>query len=390
MFKKSQYINLSLVLVVLSMMACSKNEEEQVAEKALPEVLVQEIVKKEVPVTLEWIASVEGNTNATIRAQVEGYLIKQNYAEGSQVKKGDVLFEIDPRPFEAALEKAKSEYNEAVASLKTAQADLVKVEPLAKMNAVSKRDLDNARGAVDTRSAQVTAAQAAVDAAQLNLDFTKVTAPIDGLVGVAKAQIGDLVGPATGELTTMSSLDPAKVFIPITEQQYLWAMQDEKEDKDGDGEDDIIPLHLILSNGVEYSETGRFAFADRSMDPSTGTMKVASLFPNPKYLLRPGMSAKVKATITTGDDSLLISKDVITEVQGLFEVMVADKDDVIAKRSIKLGADVNGLQVVQSGLQDGDRIVVSDRRALKAGDKVKVTVEKAEEPEAADTKGAEE
>ncbi|MGI6524216.1 MAG: efflux RND transporter periplasmic adaptor subunit [Bdellovibrionota bacterium] len=354
---------------LFSLVSCSEDKEVSLE---LPKVKVQKVIVKDVPIEAEWMATIEGNTNATIRAQVEGYLIKQNYKEGSFVKKGEVLFEIDPRPFQAALEKAQSEYKKAEAVWMAAKADLEKITPLAEINAVSKRDLDNAKGAEQSSSAQVTAAKAAVDAAQLNLDFTKVVAPIDGLAGVAKAQIGDLVGSiASAELTTVSSMDPVRVYIPITEQQYLKTVLD-KEAATGKPNKERIKLKLILAGDVEYPETGLFAFADRQIDPNTGTLKVAALFPNKDHILRPGMYARVHAVVKTEKNSMLVPKKVISEVQGIFQIPVVESDGTVSVKTVVKGDTFEDMQIIKEGLQPEDRVIVDGVRNIAAGMKVEV------------------
>ena len=387
--------NIKLVnLIIVSVcsvftVACSKDESVEVVA---PEVKVEEVKLENVPVNLEWLANIEGNTNATIRAQVEGYLIKQNYTEGSFVKKGDVLFEIDPRPFEAALDKANSELKQAEAILITASTDVKRYKPLVAQKAVSQRDLDNAIGREKNAEGQVEAAKALIETAKLNLEFTKVVAPIDGLAGVAEAQIGDLVGSVGGKpLTTVSSVDPIRVYVPVTEKQYLMAAKgslEKKTDENGktsetdeagngkdEDEDAPIPLTLILSGDIEYPHQGHFEFAERQVDTNTGTLKVAALFPNPDHLLRPGLSARVRASFTDTEKSILIPKIAITEVQGLARVYVVNNDNTVSIRDIKKGRDIDDLQVIESGLNENDRVIVSNTSQIKDGMTVTVKAE---------------
>ena len=256
--------------------------------------------------------------------------------------------------------------------------------------AVSQRDLDNAIGREKNAEGQVEAAKALIETAKLNLEFTKVVAPIDGLAGVAEAQIGDLVGSVGGKpLTTVSSVDPIRVYVPVTERQYLMAAKgslEKKTDEDGKtsktdevsngkDEDAPIPLTLILSGDIEYPHQGHFEFAERQVDTNTGTLKVAALFPNPDHLLRPGLSARVKATLTNTEKSILVPKTAISEVQGLARVFVVKDDNTVAIRDVKKGKDIGDLQVIESGLSENDRIIVSNTSLIKDGMTVTVKAE---------------
>jgi len=367
----------------LTMYSCTDVPEqdgeqaEQTNQTELTHVKARNIIKKSIPLELEWLATIEGNTTAQIRAKVSGYLTKQNYQEGSLVKKGDILFEIDPRPFQATLEQAQGDLKQAEALWTTSKANLEKIRPLAKISAVSKADLDNAIGAEQSSSAKVIAAKAAVDSAKLNLEYTKIIAPIDGLVGVAKAQIGDLVGSQTiSELTTMSSVDPVRIFVPITEQQYLKAaLLAEKKELEGKGDKEKeLQFRLFLTGDIEYPKIGYAEFADRQIDPTTGTIKLAISFPNPNNILRPGMSAKIRTSFNSQEKAMLVPSSVITTIQGLYNIMVIDADNIIHIRNVQLGKQLDNYQVITEGLEENDRIVINESKAitLKEGDKVSV------------------
>ncbi len=333
----------------------------------VPEVEVVAIVQKDVPVYLEWVGTTDGMVNATIRPQVTGYLIKQCYKEGDLVKKGQVLFEIDPRSFKAALEQAKGQLAAQQAMWTTAQANLKRIKPLAEKKAVSQRDLDNAIGLEQSNHASVLAAQAAVDKAQLDLDFTKVTSLIDGLAGLAKAQIGDLVGPGQIEvLTTVSTVDPIKVYIAISEQEYLKAIQKRTNRKNQ------IPLELILADGNIYPHHGSFAFADRQVDVKTGTITVAALFPNPGNILRPGQFARVKAKMWVKKDALLVPQRSVAELQGSYQVAVVTADNKIDIRPVKVGERIDSNWVIDAGLKPGERVVAEGVQKVKQGITVNV------------------
>jgi len=337
-------------------------------EKALPPapaVETADVIKKDVPVYSEWVGTTDGLVNATIRAQVTGYLIKQNYTEGSFVKKGDVLFEIDPRPFTAALEEAQGVLARQEARLATAKADLARVLPLAKENALSKKDRDDAVGAEQSAQADVRAARAAVEKARVDLGFTKIVSPIDGIAGIAKAQIGDLVGTQqSAELTMVSTLDPIKVYISASEQEYLKFMQQLT------GREQDTPLDLFLADGSLYSHKGAFAFADRQVGVKTGTITVATLFPNPGNILRPGQFARVRAALRVKRDALLVPQRAVTELQGGYQVAVVDQDSVVHIRPVKAAERSDRFWIIDEGLTAGVRVVVEGVQKVKEGMKV--------------------
>jgi membrane fusion protein (multidrug efflux system) len=339
-------------------------KKEQKAAPAPPAVEVVNVIQKDVPVYTEWVATTDGFVNATIRAQVQGYLIKQNYREGDYVKKEQVLFEIDPRMFQAALEQARGQLAQQQARWDTARANLKRIKPLAEQNAVSQKDLDDATGQEHAAHASVISAQAAVDKAQVDLGFTKVTSLIDGIAGLAKAQIGNLVGPgSTEELTTVSTIDPIKVYIPVSEQEYLKAVEAGKTQDKGPR----IPLELILSDGSIYPYKGEFFFADRQVDVKTGTIKVASLFKNPGNLLRPGQFARVRATIRVRKGALLVPQRAVTELQGNYLVAVVGTDNKADIRPVKVAERVDTLWVIEAGLKPGERVVAEGVQKVRQG-----------------------
>ncbi len=324
------------------------------------------MVQKDVPIVREWVGGTDGLVNAKINAQVQGYLIKQNYKEGSLVKKGQILFEIDPRPFQAALEQAKGQLAINEGQLYTAKANLEKIRPLAAVNAVSKKDLDDAIGREASARAAVQAAKAAVRKDEIDLSFTRITSPIDGIAGIAKAQIGDLVGsPGGPELTTVSTVDPIKVFIPLSEQEYMRFIR-EAEAK-GNSESKGSNLELILADGRVFPHKGKLYFADRQVDERTGTIKVATLFPNPGNLLRPGQFAKVKALIETQEGALLVPQRAVTELQGRYQVAVVSADNKVDLRWVKVGERAGSLWVIDEGLKPGERVIVEGIQKVKAG-----------------------
>ena len=342
----------------------------KVQQPPAPQVEVAEVLQRDAPVYQEWVATTDGFVNATILAQVQGYLIKQNYKEGDFVKKGTMLFEIDPRPFQAAVDEAKAALAKHQAVLWTAQADLNRILPLAAANAVSQRDRDNAVGLVQAAEAQVLGAQAQVRKAELDLGFTKIASPIDGIAGAAKAQIGDLVGaPQARELTTVSTVNPIKVYVPISEREYLQAMGRYKQE--AKAEADKITFDLILADGSTWPPKGTFSFADRQVDPRTGTIRVAVLFPNPNNILRPGQFAKVRALMDTEKGALLVPQRAVGELQGSYQVAVVDADNTVKITNVKVGERLGELWVIREGLKPGDRVVAEGTQ--KVGNGVKVS-----------------
>ncbi len=367
--KDKQIFILVFLLAAIWLTGCQE-EKKAAAPPPPPEVEVAEVVQKDVPVYQEWVASMDGLVNATILAQVQGYLIKQNYKEGDFVKKGAMLFEIDARPFQAALDEARAALAKQQAVLQTAQANLNRILPLAAANAVSQRDKDNAVGSVQSAEAQVLASHAQVRKAELDLGFTKIASPIDGIAGAANAQMGDLVGtPQARMLTTVSTVDPIKVYVPISEREYLQVVGKTKEEKKADAEK--TTFELILADGSTWPQEGTFSFADRQVESQTGTIRVAILFPNPDNTLRPGQYAKVRALMQTEKGALLVPQRAVGELQGRHQVAVVDSDNTVTIRGVTVGERIGSLWVVREGLAAGDRVVAEGTQ--KVGNGIKVT-----------------
>jgi membrane fusion protein (multidrug efflux system) len=349
-----------LGLTIFLLPACERKEARKPAP---PTVEVVNVLQQDVPVYHEFVGTTDGLVNAKVRAQVEGYLIRQNYKEGSYVRKGQVLFEIDPRPFQAALEEAKGQLAQNQGNYFTAKTTLQKVLPLAKLNAVSRQDRDNAIGQERAARAAVRASQAAVRRAELNLSFTKITSPINGIAGIATAQIGDLVGTSSSpELTTVSTLNPIKVYIPFSEQRYLEHQESASPE--------TFEFTMTLADGRVYPHQGRFYFLDRSVDVGTGTIKVAALFPNPDNFLRPGQFARVRVLVATLKGALLVPQKAVSEMQGAFEVAVVAPDQVVHIRPVKVGEPYGTLRVISEGLKPGERVVAEGVQKVKEGKKV--------------------
>jgi len=348
-----------LVALSLSLGACGK--EDKKAAGMVPVVETVTVSQKDVPVKKEWVGVLDGLVNATIRPQVSGYLIRQNYKEGEAVRKGQVLFEIDPRTFQAALNKAKAQLSQQVARHETSKANLARIKPLAEKNAVSQKDLDDAVGVELSARASVEAAQAAVEEAQLNLSFTKITSPVDGIAGIAKTQLGNLVSPSSQEeLTSVSTLDPIKVYVNISEREYLNAAAAGKQVEE-------LPLELILADNSLYPYPGRFALMDRQIDPTTGTMKVGTLFPNKENTLRPGQYGRIRATIRMQQGALLVPQRAVSEIQGKYLVAVVGADNKVDIRPVQVGERIGSDWLVNKGINPGEQVVAEGVQKVRAG-----------------------
>jgi RND family efflux transporter MFP subunit len=334
---------------------------------APPEVEVVQVEQKDVPIFGEWIGTLDGLTNADVKAQVTGYLMRQGYQEGAFVKQGQLLFEIDPRPFRAALDQAQGQLAQAKAQLATAEAiqgrtqlDVEKYTPLAKVQAASQQDLDNsvqnnlaAKASVETAQALIKTDEAAVETARINLDFTRLVAPIDGIAGQAQLQVGALVNLSSGAVTSVSTVDPIKVYFTVGEPQYLAWRKRFPTETTREAADKNLRLELILADGSTYAQTGTFYFADRQVNETTGAIRLAGLFPNPGNILRPGGYGKVRAVIRVQHDALLVPQRAVTELQGGYQVAAVDSDNKVSIRTIQVGDRVGNQWIIADGLKPG-------------------------------------
>ena len=325
------------------------------------DVNVVAVEQRDVPVVREWVGSLDGYVDARVRAEVSGYLVKQDYQEGSAVRKGDPLFEIDPRPFTAALTQAMGAMGQAQAKLGKAEEDVKRYTPLARDMAISQQELDDAVQARMAAQAELASAQAAVDAARLNLEFTHISSPVDGIAGLVNAQIGDLVGPATGILTTVATVDPIKAIFPISEQAYL---EFRARQPDAPSFPAGIAFDLILADGSTYPAKGSFYAIDSQVDANTGTLRVVAVFPNPNALLRPGQFARVRATVSVEKGAILVPQRALTELQGGYQVATVDAGNHAHIVGVKAGPQVGALMVVESGLHPGDRVVADGTQKI--------------------------
>jgi membrane fusion protein (multidrug efflux system) len=350
----------------------------------LPDVEVLQVQQEDVPIIHEWIGTLDGLVNADVRAQVTGYLLIQGYQEGAFVKKGQLLFEIDPRPFQAALDQAQGQLAQSKAMLANAEAvqrrtelDVERYTPLAKEQAASQQDLDNAVqnnlaaiASVETAKAQIKTSQAAVETAKINLDFTRLVAPIEGIAGQAQLQVGALVSPATGPVTSVSTLDPIKVYFTVGEPQYLAFRKRFPTEESTRADEKSLRLELVLADGSTYPHLGSFDFADRQVDVSTGTIRIAALFPNPDNILRPGGYAKVRVFVDVQHNALLVPQRAVSELQGGYQVAVVNGDNKVNIRSVTVGPQVDRRWVIASGLNPGDRVVAEGVQKVRTGVRV--------------------
>jgi RND family efflux transporter MFP subunit len=348
---------------------------------ASPDVEVVQVEQKDVPIYGEWIGTLDGFTNADVRAQVAGYLLRQGYQEGAFVNKGQLLFEIDPRPFQAVLDQAQGQLAQAKALLANAQAvqgrtqlDVERYTPLAKEQAASQQDLDNAvqnnlaaKATVATAEAQIKTNEAAIETAKINLDFTRLVAPIDGIAGQAQLQVGALVNPNSGPVTSVSTVDPIKVYFTVSEREYLDWNKRFPTESSRQAAGKSLRLELILADGSTYPRDGTFYFADRQVNQSTGAIRIAGLFPNPGNILRPGGYGRVRTAVRVQKDALLVPQRAVSELQGAYQVAVVDGENKVSIRTVSVGDRVGTQWIVAEGLKQGDRVVVEGVQKVRSG-----------------------
>lgn len=369
------FVRMTVVLVAGALgclLGCGRPSE---APKPLPpEVVVAAVVQKDVPEMQEWIGVLDGSVNAQIQAQVRGYLLRQLYREGTFVRKGDPLFEIDPRPFEAALAQARSDVARAEAEQVRTAANLKRSQELIKKDAISQMELDSAVEQAAAAQASLQAALANLEAAKINLGFTLITSPIDGIAGQAQAQVGDLVGGGDGRvLTTVSTVDPIRALFNVSEREYLRAADQIAEAiRNPAPEARPATLELILADGKVYPERGVFEFVDRQIDPATGTLRAGALFPNPDGILRPGSFAKVRAAVDTVEGGLFVPQQAVREVQGGAQLIVVDANNHAEIRSVVTGFRDGPLWLIREGVQPGERVVVEGLQKITRNMPVRV------------------
>jgi membrane fusion protein, multidrug efflux system len=372
MSTRTQLVSASIFLASLSSLIAGGCSAPPQAQTPPPEVKVVPVELQDVPVHGEWIGTLDGMVNAEIKAQVTGYLLTQRYTEGSFVKKGQLLFELDPRPFQAALDQVKGQLAQANAQELQAEAnqgktqlDVARYTPLAKAKAVTEQDLDNAvqanlaaKAQVEAAKAAIVGAQAAVETAELNLNFTTIRSPIDGIAGLAQGQIGNLVSAGSSSLTTVSTVDPIKAYFTVTEQEYLRWVRENPIESEREARAREIELELVLADGTVYPHKGQFYVADRQVNIQTGAIRLAGLFPNPGNILRPGQYVRVRAVTDIRRNALLVPQRAVTELQGLYEVAVVDGANKVNIRPVTVGERSGSMWIIESGLKPGERVVV--------------------------------
>jgi RND family efflux transporter MFP subunit len=339
-----------------------------------PAVEVAAVVQEDTPIYSEWVATLDGYVNAQIQARVSGYVIRQAYREGSVVRKGELLFEIDPRPFKAALDQAKAQLAQAQAELGKARLDVERDTPLAEARAIARSQLDTEIQAKLGGQALVQAAKANVEQARLNLEFTKVTSLVSGIAGIARVQIGNLVGP-TAVLTSVSQVNPIKAYFTVSEQEFTDFHRRYPTEQSVEEQRKRIPLELILGDGRVYERRGTIYFADREVNPATGAIRIAGVFPNPDNLLRPGEYGRVRASARARNGALLVPQRAVMELQGTHRVAVVGSDDKVSIRAVSVGERVGNRWIITEGVKPGERVVVEG--LLKVRDGAPVTVQAA-------------
>ena len=397
-----------VVITIITAAGCAKGTQAARTPDPLT-VEVAAVEQRDVPIYSEWIGTLDGLVNADIKAQVSGYLLKQDYIEGSFVRKGELLFEIDPRPFQAVVDQSEGQLAQATSQLAQARAQLSQAEaqvsvaeanqkrtqldvdryiPLLKQEAIAQQDLDNAtqnnlaakaqvqaakaqvetsRAQIQAAGAAVQAAKAAVETARLNLGFTRLNSPIDGIAGLAQQQVGALVSPASGAVTTVSTVDPIKSYFTVSEQEYLAFHRRYSTQATLDAERKQLRLELILADGTVYGRPGTFFFADRQVNESTGAIRIAGLFPNPGNILRPGQYGRVRSSTRTQVGALLVPQRAVSELQGSYQVAVVEAGNKIALRPVKPGARSGTMWIIDEGLKPGESVVAEGVQKVRPG-----------------------
>ena len=356
--RRASKLPVAIVLVLLAVVVAGCANPQASMAPPPPEVEVVNVLQRDVPIHGDWVATLDGFVNAQIQPQVSGYVIKQDYQEGSVVHRGDVLFEIDPRPFQAVLDQAKAQMAQANAQLGSAALNVKRDIPEAEARAIPQSQLDNDTQAKLAAEATVQADEAAVEQAQLNLGFTRVRSLVDGVAGTAQIQIGNLVGPGS-VLTTVSRLNPIKAYFSISELEYLNIADKIKPGAVGDllRTSKSVPLELVLADQSTYRFTGEVVFADRQVSLQTGTIRITGAFPNPDNTLRPGQFGRVRAVTALKKDALLVPQRAVTDLQGIYQVAVVGRDNKVGIRNVKVGDRVGSMWIIDQGLNPGDRVV---------------------------------
>ena len=363
----------ALAVIGFAIFALSGCKPKEAPAPRPPTVEVTTVMQQDVPIYHEWIGTLDGLVNATIRAQVTGYLVSQDYKEGDPIRKDDLLFQIDPRPFQAALDQAKGQLAQAEARFGKTELDVKRYAPLVKEKAISQEEYDDAVQADLEAKAAVISAQAQVEQAQLNLGFTRITSPIDGIASIARGQIGDLVGPGTGELTTVSTINPIKAYYNVTEQAYINFAKLFMTESDRETRLKQLEIELVLADGSTYPQKGHIFAPDRAIGATTGALRLEALFPNPELTLRPGQFVRVRVKFDTRHGALLVPQRAVSELQGAFQVAVLGAENKIHIQPVTMGERFGNLWIVEKGLEPGQQIVVEGLQKIQEGKVVNPT-----------------
>jgi membrane fusion protein (multidrug efflux system) len=365
MFRSLQQISVGIFLAALAVAAPGCKRATQTAATGVPEVAVTDVVQQDVTTYADWVGTTQGFVNADIFPKISGYLLKQDYRDGDVVKTGQLLFEIDPREYQAALDQALGNLAQAQAQLKQNSLNLARYTALYKQAVISRQDFDNQTQTTRANAAQVQALQGAVESAKLNLEWTKVFSPINGVAGIAKTQVGNLVSP-TSQLTTVSQLDPIKVEFPISEQAYLRFADKINEDPDKRAKD-APTLTMILADGSTYKYKGTIYDVNRQVEIQTGTIEVQGTFPNPENTLRPGLYAKIHFATGVQHNVLLVPQGAVLETQGQYQVAVVGADNKVTMRTVEIGKQSGGLRVINKGVSPGERVIAEGLQKVHDG-----------------------
>jgi RND family efflux transporter MFP subunit len=357
--------SVAIVFALAAASGCKRTAS--VAPPSVPEVVVTDVIKRDVPIFSDWVGTTEGFVNAEIHPKITGYLLKQNYKDGAHVRSGEMLFQIDDREYRAALDQALGDLAQKEADYKKNQQDLARYAPLYQQQVISRQDYDHVNQSTRSSAAAAQSAQAAVETAKLNLQWTQVTSPIEGVAAIATAQVGDLVTPTT-LLTTVSRVDPIKVTFPISEREYLhFADRIRRHQEQTSPSPNEPVLTMILADGNAYKFTGRFYDVNRQINEQTGTITIQGVFPNPEDILRPGMYAKIHVATDLRKDTLLVPQGAVLETQGQYQVAVVGADNKVSMRMVKTGKQVGDLRIIEEGLASGDRIIVEGLQKVSDG-----------------------
>ncbi len=360
------------LLLAATAAGCTKEEVKKV-EAPAAEVVVAKVAKQDIPSVMEFVGQTKGSVDAEVRARVDGVLTGLKFEEGKPVKEGQLLYTIDPAPFEAKVAQAKGVLAQAETQLSKAKSDVGRLKPLAEMKAVSERQLDSAVAQEGAAQGSVDAAKASLESANIELGYTQISSPATGIIGISKAKVGEYVGKAPNPvvLNTVSSLDEIHVKFGLNEKEYLSVARARREKLDAGETPDKAVFELILADGSVHPDKGALAYLDREIDPQTGTIAVEAKFPNPHDLIRPGQYAKVRVTMGSKKDALVVPKRALRELQGQFLAFVVKSDNTVEQKTVGVGPAIGELQVVESGLAEGDTIVTDGIQKLKTGMAVK-------------------